>query len=132
MLKDNNKFEKYVEHCGSRYSATMFVAEKARKLAEKFDNVISHAEALHWVLSGEIPENIFIHDQIIQRRNQRSLVSANQYLSNILDEAVRQSVLKSLAQSRKAGHLIYYYDKVYDSGRKSRVRILTRKLWNEL
>ena len=132
MLDDNKVFEEYVKQCGSRFSATTFVAEQARKLAEKYDNVITHAEALHWILSGETPENIIKHDEIIRRREARDLGAATVYLSNILDEEVRRSVLKSLRLSKKAGHLIYCYEGVYEPSRKCRVRILTRKLWYEL
>lgn len=132
MLNDNNKFLEYEKQCGSKFAATTFVAEEARKLAEKYHNVITHAEALHWVLSGEVPENIIKHDEIIKRRNARALGDATGYLSNILDDEVRQSVLKSLRVSKKAGHLIYCYEGVHDPSRKCRVRILTRKLWYEL
>lgn len=131
MLTDNNEFEKYVELCDNKYLAAMFVAEKARHLAEKYHNVINHSEALHWVLSGEIPENIFKHDEIIRRRKQKSLGSAREYLSNVLDEPVRKSVLTSLKLSKKAGHLIYYYEGVYEPDRKARIRILVNKFWHE-
>ena len=131
LLKDNETFEQYVKLCGSRFAATTFLADQARQLAEKYKNVITHAEALHWILSGETPDNITKYDEIIRRRNRQSQGAAPGYLSNILDEEIRQSVLKSLSRSKKAGHLIYYYEGVFEPERKVRVRILTRKLWYE-
>lgn len=130
LLKDNETFEQYVKLCGSRFAATTFLADKARQLAEKYQNVITHAEALHWILSGETPDNIINYDKILQRRKQRSQGAARLYLSNILDENIRTSVLKSLSMSKKAGHLIYYYDGIYEPERKARVRVLTRELWD--
>lgn len=132
MLNDNIKFDEYAKQHGSRFTATMLVAEQARYLAEKHHNVITHAQALHWVLSGETPEEINNQDTILKRRKFSSLMSAKEYLSNITDTEIKQSVLKSLWLSNKAGHLIYYYKEVYEPERQARIRILTRKLWYEL
>lgn len=132
MVHENANLDRFIKQCGSRYSATVFVASEARRLAEKYDNVITHAEALSWVLSNRIPEGIKQYKNVVEKRSQRNLKYAIDYLSNILDENVRESVIKSLRKSLKTGHLIYCYQEVYDEYRQARIRILTNKLWNEM
>lgn len=132
MVHDNRNLDKYIELCGSRYSATAYVGFLARKLAEKYENVITHAEALSWILSGVEPEPIRDYSERIERRSQRSLRLAHNYLSNIHDDAVKESVLSSLKKSKEVGHLIYRYQDVYDRNRQARVRILSRILWDKM
>lgn len=132
MVHDLRYFDKYVQKCGSRYSATVFVAAKARYLTQKYDNVISFAEALTWVLSGQIPKGVTHYKEIISLREQRSLGYAKEYLAQVHDTGVRESVLKSLEKTKQNGHLIYFYDEVYDQSRQARIRILTNKLWYEM
>lgn len=132
MVHDNRNLEQYIEKCGSVYAATIFVGRQARKLAENFDNIISHAEALSWLLSGDVPDTIEHYHERSLRREQRVLSYAKEYLDNILDKQVANSVLKSLELSKQANHLIYHYEEVYDKYRQARVRILTNKLWSEL
>lgn len=132
MVHELDNLDKFIEGCGSRYAATIFVGRKARELAEKYDNVISHAEALTWLLSRRVPDGVIQYGERIRQREQRPLMYAKEYLSNILDESVRISVWKSLEKSKAEGHLLYCYEEVYDGYRQARVRILTNKLWNEL
>ena len=132
MVHNLQNLQYYIDKCGSRYSATVFVSRLARQLVAKYQDVISFAEALTWILSGEVPKNVLQYRQILRRREERFLGYAKDTLSTIWDEDVKQSVLESLVRSRKAGHLIYHYEGVYDSYRQSRVRILTRKIWNEI
>lgn len=132
MSNTNEHFDKFVQLCGSRYSATVFVAAQARILAERYDNVISHAEALSWVLSGVVPNDILRYrDKIIQRET-RPLQFTQSILSQVLDEDVKKSVYDSLYKSYKSGHLLYVYEGVYDEYRQARIRILTKMLWDKL
>lgn len=133
MIEDSKNFEKYVEMCGgSRYAATAFVSKKARKLAQQYHNVINHSEALSWVVSGKLPNIILNYKDILKQRENKYLILASKILSNVQDAEVKKSVLKSIKQSKHKGHLIYYYEDVYDEYRQSRVRILTRKIWFEM
>lgn len=131
MVHELDKLNWYIEKCGSTYAATIFIGRKARQLAESYDNVISHAEAISWLLSGRVPDNVKHYSERICQREQRVLLYAKEYLASIKDIKVRDSVLRSLELSRKAGHLIYMYEEVYDPDRKARVRVLTNKLWWE-
>jgi len=132
MVHENQNFEQYVKLCGSRYSATVFVAMKARKLAEKYGNIISHAEALSWLLSGKDPSCLSNYQDKIKQRELRPLLHAKEYLDSVMDIQVRESVWNSLMKSRNEGHLIYHYEDIYDKDRQARVRILAKKLWYEL
>lgn len=131
-VHNNENLEKYIELCGSRFLATVFVANEARRLADKYQNVISHAEALSWVLSGCVPKNIKDYKKLIEQRELRPLRSAQAYLANILDEDVRRSVWVTLNKSKQFGHLIYHYEGVYDKYRQARVRVLSNMLWNKM
>lgn len=131
MVHDNHNFPKYVELCGNTYAATLFVGKYARKLAEKYSNVISHAEALAWILSGVVPEGVKNYSERIKQRSQRSLMYAKESLVGVLDENVKNSVLESLRRSKKEGHLLYVYEEVYDKDLQARVRVLTNKIWYE-
>ncbi len=124
--------DRYIQLCGSRFSATVFVANEARRLADKYQNVISHAEALSWVLSGEVPQNVKYYKDKLEQRSLRPLQSANEYLENILDDQVKQSVWRSLVKSNQSGHLIYQYIEVYDKYRQARIRVLTNMLWDKI
>lgn len=132
MSNSNDKFDKFVQLCGSRYSATVFVASQARIVAERYDNVISHAEALSWVVSGSIPDGALRYKERILQRERQPLQFTHGVLNSIRDEQVSKSVYSSLLKSYKSGHLLYVYEDVYDKYRQARVRILTRMLWEEL
>lgn len=132
MVHDNKFIDRYIELCDSRYTATVFVATLARQLNAKYDNVIDIAEALSWVLSGVVPENISNYKEIIKQREQRPLKYANQVLVSIIDKEVKEAVLESLLRSKRAGHLLYCWDEIYDEYRQTRVRVLTNKIWTEL
>ena len=132
MVHELENLDKFIERCGSRYAATIFVGRKARELAEKYDNVISHAEALSWILSGKVPDGVHHYSERIKKREQRYLDYALEYLTSVRDDKVRNSVLKSLEKSRNSGHLIYHYEDVYDYYHQARIRILTNKLWSEI
>lgn len=132
MVHEIQNLDYFIQKYGSRYSATVFVAKEARRLAEKYDNVITHAEALSWVLSNKTPESVKQYNKVKEKRSQKDLQYANYYLSSIQDEDVKASVVESLKLTKKAGHLIYQYKNVYDKYRQSRIRILTNKLWDEM
>ena len=132
MVHELENLDKFIDICGSRYAATIFVGRKARELAERYDNVISHAEALSWLLSGKVPEGVRHYSERIKQREQRYLAYAEEHLVSVRDDKIRVSVLKSLEKSRNSGHLIYHYEQVYDYYHQARIRILTNKLWTEI
>lgn len=133
MIFGDKYLQKYIDHCGNRYAAIRYVAKKARNLAEKYENVISHAEALTWVLTNEAPNNILsYYYRMLELREQGSLSAAKEQIAHILDKNVKNSVIESLRRSIQAGYLIYHYEEVYDSDRKARVRILTNMLWDKI
>lgn len=131
MIEDIKNFQKYVDLCGGNfYVATTYVSKKARELANDYNNVISHSEALSWIISNKKPAILNNYDDILKLREQRSLSFAIQSLSNISDEDVKEAVLASIKKSKEVDHLIYQYPNVYDKYRQARVRILCRKLWD--
>lgn len=132
MVHDNRNLDKYIAYCGSRYAATIFLGQKARKLAEAYDNLITHAEALSWILSGEVPQGVQQYSDLSKRRSQRYLQNATEYLKRVSDIQVRDAVLSSIKKSKSSGHLVYVYGDVYAKERQSRIRIITNKLWYEL
>lgn len=132
MVHNNENLDRYIKQCGGKYNATVFVGKEARRLCEKYDNVISHAEALTWILSGVVPEGVKQYEIRIKQREQRSLWYAKEYLSNILDKEVRKSVLESIRRSKNRNHIEFFYGEVFEEPRRTRIRILTRKIWDEM
>ena len=132
MVHDNKYLNEYINKHGGKYNATVFVGKKARQLCEKYDHVISHAEAITWLLSGVVPEGVKQYETKIKQREQRSLWYAKEYLSNILDQEVVESVLASIRKSEEKHHIEIVYKSILDENRRARVRILTRKIWDEM
>lgn len=133
MAVHNNKnLDTIVDRYGSRYAATVFVSNEAKRLCSKYNDVISHSEALSWILSGEIPYNIKHYKEIVEQRSQRPLKYAKERLLDIQDQDVRHAVQVSLENSIHIGHLIYFYQNVHDTYRCSRIRILCNMIWDEM
>ena len=132
MVHDNRNLDKYVSLCGSKYAATIFLGKQARKLAEHYDNLITHAEALSWLLSGDAPRGVTHYKELAERKSQRYLQYVNKHLEGVLDRHVQDAVVESIKISMSNNHLVYVYGEVYNRNKQARVRVITNMIWYEM
>ena len=129
-MVDDKYLQKYINKCnGDRFAATMLVAKLARNLADKYDNLILHSEALTWVLTGERPMIIDDNGKL-----NKSIISNNKsYMDDLLcsvdDDEVCDAVRDSISHSNTCQNLVYLYNEITEEPRRARVRVLTRMIW---
>ena len=133
ILDGQKMFEELSERT-NRYAAVYMIAKEARRRAEKCNNLISHAEALSWVLTGNKPETLVR----AERRGQSMFDDSNiqdfvdSYISLVDDCEVAEAARDSINQTLHESNLVYMYSKIQDEPRRSRVRIITRMLWDKI
>lgn len=118
----------------NRYAAVYMIAKEARKRAEQCNNLISHSEALSWVLTGEKPKKLVLAEKRGQSMIPQSYfrTAVHNELVEIEDDEVRQALALSLKLTRKNQNLVYVYNQIQDEPRRARVRILTRMIWDKI
>lgn len=130
--KEKEAFDKLCKHHNNNpYQAINYLSRKARKYAEKYDNVILHSEALTCALLNEIPNSLDLYTAIKGRKKQRDILADN-VMQYVDDEGIKSAVRSSIRESIHANHLIYIYDDSRDENRMKRIRILTNIIWNQL
>lgn len=129
MLNDKY-FQKYLDMCdGNIFAATNLVANLARKLCKRYNNVVLESEAIHWILSGEKPKIVDELGQIRYKYRTKKLSPLTDILCNIDDEEIKAAVQASFTESKKRQDLTYLYNNIVDEYAQARVRILVRMLW---
>lgn len=122
------KFLKELNASTAPYHLVLQVAKDARALAEKYDNRISHSEAITHVINGTLPDS----SDLTARRNEHEAKVIREKFCYIEDKEVCDAVYDSFYESKWSKNLIYLYNGISDPSRQSRVRILTRMLIKEL
>ncbi len=127
-MRYQDEFEAEAAKCsGNRYEAINKLCRKARKLSASVNNTIKQIDSIHWALSNTPPSclgevhNIPYHEQIMQ-----------EYLCQVEDGSIANSVRTSFLQSVKIGHLVYVYQDDLSDYQEARVRIITNMLWYQL
>lgn len=129
MYKHDN-FQKFIDLCdGNRYEATNLVANLARSLTHRYNNLILHSEAIQWILTGEKPKVLDETYRIRYKLRSKKLSPYVDILCSIDDEEIKSAVQSSFTESKKVGHLTYLYNNISDVSSQARVRILVRMLW---
>lgn len=131
-MTDYKLFQKYIDAFGSIYAAVSAVSKAARNIANKYDNVILHSEAITWVLTGERPPILERYNEIQERRKNPDIHIINEMLSYVDDKQVCECVKLSINRTKQNNHLIYIYKGISDENKKARVRILTRMIWYQI
>lgn len=108
------------------YAATRIIGDDARHIAEKYNNRITHCEAISWRLTGIKPSilNIPIQSPKDIRKQKHALLE--DLLSDITDHDIRSGVRQSVKHYQDTHNLSYIYANVSDAPGQSRVRVLTR------
>lgn len=120
-ITSNPYFDELSKSYG-KFVATNIIAEEARNKCSELSNTISTAKAIDYIANNKPinPEDFPDH----------RLDNAIDYLSYLIDNEVRDAVLASYKLSLDYNNLIYKYLTVNDEPRMSRVRILTKFIWD--
>lgn len=115
---------------GSKFGAVMYIAQEARKRAEANDHYVLDSEAVCWVITGDVPESAKkFQSGYYESRSKRSPIDRINYIE---DRQVREAVKGTITKSLKKLHLIYTYKGIQDEYRKSRVRVISNMIWDEI
>lgn len=129
-MYDKEQLKKYIDLCdGNVFRATNLVANLARELANRYDNLILYSEAIHWVLTGEKPNILGEDNKVKYKFRSKKKLPHVDILCNIDDPIIKSAVQSSFTKSKKLGHLTYVYNNISDEYEQARVRILSRMLW---
>lgn len=126
------QLNKYIKACGSNFAAIMYVSKVARKLRKRVDHCISESEALSWAVTGVTPDKVKYWRKHRYERRDESLELLLDRLCYVDDVDVRDAVYTSITSSQTKPYLVYKYNKVQDSNRQARIRILSNMIWDEI
>lgn len=121
---------KYEKLTGTKFGAAMYVAHLARNYAEAHDNYTLHSEAVTWALTGEVPKSAKDYENGRYRSRERT--DALDRVKYIDDREVRDAVYATIRDSRANSHLIYNYNGVQDASKRSRIRVVSNIVWDQL
>lgn len=128
-MKYQNEFESEVNKChGNRYAAINKLCRRARQLSASANNPIKQIDSIHWALSN-VPPDSLITQQSVMPEYERMM---EEYLCQVENEGIANSVRTSFSQSIKIGHLVYVYQDDLNAYQEARVRIITNMLWYQL
>ena len=129
---DSYAFDKLKsEHGWNEYQACMYIGKRARYLASKYENVPLNSECISWVLHNIPPDIIQEFKKIVyQRTSKAALIS--EITSLCCDTDVLTAISDTIYYSMKRKNLIYIYNKIQDEGKRARIRILSRMVWDNL
>lgn len=118
----------------NRYEAVRMIAAEARKRANQCNNLISHSEAISWVLTGEKPSKLVVAERRGKNLMSDSLVTdiLQDTLCMIDDIQIQRAVESSVKKTIRAKDLVYTYNNIQDESRQARVRVLTRMTWDKI
>lgn len=130
MLKnDSSDFKPWEEKYHNTFAAVQQIAKAARQFAEDSDNVVTHAEALTWVLRHEVPTSLEGKNIYYLNRSKWLHDHIDSVVGLVDDEFVKRSAIESLYESLRNKKLMCVYINVVEEPRRARVRVLTRQLW---
>lgn len=122
------EFRKQLEHSTSIYADVMKVAGAARRLANKYDNLILHSEAITHVVNNTIPDVSLL----VKDCDDFDAKLIKEMFCYIDDADICNAVYDSFYESKSRRNLIYIYNSITDPSTQARVRVLTRMLWYKI
>jgi hypothetical protein len=125
-LKDDYNFRKFLETQPNKYQLVLDVARDAREMADDYEDLILHSEAITHSLHGTRPKL-----KTICRWESEASEIRDMFCS-IEDKDVCDAVYDSFYASRERHHIVFVYGSVKDAPRQSRIRILTRMLYRSI
>lgn len=122
----DSKLRKSLESDNNRFATIKNIGKQARLLSEEYDNAIFHSEAITHIVNGTTPDNKYYF------ADEWEAEQIKEMFCYIDDVSVKNAVYDSFYASKAKNNLVYMYNDITDSPRKSRVRVLTRMLWYSL
>lgn len=126
-MKNDIEFRKHMESCNP-YMCIQNVSMAARELADKYDNKISHSEALTYVIHDSEPDK----NSLMHLKNEYEENYIREQFCYIDDKEICNAVYDSFYESKKHNNLIFIYNNLTDLNKQARVRVITRTLWYTL
>lgn len=130
-MYDNTNFKKIETQFGNKYKAIQHIVKEARKKQASTNYNISSSEAISWVVDNKIPDNVK-SGRAYEKRTTYVEDILNSYLNDIDDNEVRKCVEDSVNYSYTNSCLIFIYSNTLNTYEKSRVRILTRMIYDKI
>lgn len=112
-IHNDNFYNNYFSRYGVPYPAIIELSSDARKLAEKYNNRISHSQALAWILSGEVPNQLkyeaskSFDGQVIEIFEEELEGLNNEYIKDCIYDTI-DSALATGKLSHKYVHSKYF------------------------
>ena len=125
-LKDDYNFLKFLETQPNKYQLVLDVAREARVMANDYEDLVLHSEAITHSLHGTRPKLKNMH------RWESEASEIRDMFCSIEDKEVCDAVYDSFYASKELHRIVFIYDDVTDAPRKARVRILTRMLYRSI
>jgi hypothetical protein len=126
---DDRKLLDYLNRCDDPFRVVVEIAQEARMRAESTMPCMLHSVALTWVMTGVRPEEA-------DRRQAKAVLKKkpqlDDYLYQIDDADIRDAVRQSFYATQRANHLEFKYEKIVNISIQSRVRVLTRMIYDKL
>ena len=115
-------YEKWLSQFKNPYLAVVETSALAREKVENTEEYLSSSDALDWVITGRKPKSVITKSNKLERSYMYNL------LSEISNEDIVASVVKSIYASTNKAELIFIYVGNLDDFQKARVRILCRMI----
>ena len=123
---------KYASKSDSIFESINNYCAEANKLYSRYGGILSHKECLISTLTGELPEDLEHRKLVITSDASYFKAYVNSALSEVDDSKVKSSVQISLKASQSEHNLVFHYLEGLSESQKSRVRILSKMIWNNL
>lgn len=122
----NNEYYIQLYEAVGKFEAVSIIGAQARALSNMYNGQLSHAEALSWLITGNKPKGFYIRLDESEKRDRRIQL----WLNDIFDTEVRSCVHSCINASLHVHNLTYIYQDGFSPYKQSRVRILTKMLWD--
>lgn len=127
-LKDDEQFRRKLETVSNNYYEIKKVMNAARKMSNRYDNKILHSEAITHVIHETEPDRYYIENF----RDEYESHFIKDMFCYIDDKEICNAVYDSFYESKKKKRINFLYNKIENTDRQARVRVLTRMLWYKL
>ena len=125
-------YDKYMNQTNNVFDAINLWVDESNSLNSKYLNKLSDAEALSSVLNGKLPENINNRKVVKEVEANYASRYIDEVLSEIDDNLIKISIMKSLDLSKLKKNLVFKYADGLSRAQKARVRIVCKLIWYNL
>lgn len=124
--------DKYMNNTDNIFEAVNNLICDSNKVANQYHGMLSSSESLSYTLTDSFPTNFNSRIPILLIESKYIKQYINESLSYINDVDVKKSVILSIKNSLLNKKLEFWYCKNLSLGQKSRVKIISRLIWNNI